>query len=584
MGIKRYYVKLGRRRVHFRAGGEGPVALLLHQSPQSSAAMMPLAEKLRSRYCVVAPDSPGFGLSDPLAVETPTIEDIADALDEFATALGLPEATVIGVHTGAEIALEFALRYPERVGFLILDGLALFTAEESEDILRHYLPPFTPRWDGSHLTWLWARLREQTIFFPWYKKDPAARLAYNMPPADYLHGWFMDFMYAGDQYRGGYGAAFRYRNSAAVKDVIPPTAALYRTGDVLEAHQSRLPPLPDHVQAETVPPGPDELERRVVALLDERVLDKQPVWRYWLAASDPFSPGWEGAAAPAGGDGSDVVSSLSSSGVPGPEPGYLDIGGEQLAVVTAGDPTKPLLLALHDLAESAQAARELIVAAAVDHYVICPDLPGHGESAELAASGFSLEKTTATLTELLARTGRGSCYLLGLGAGCVLIPPLLSAASGPSLRAAMHNPLLLDAETRAALQDRFAPPIAPDDYGLFLTRLWYALRDGRLFWPWCEPLAANIRQRPPSLAPEVIHQALFDALRCGDRYAEIWQAFFATDFIGAMQAASVPLSITLSKTHPCLDNAQTALASLPEGACHETADHWRDILNIHFPP
>ena len=571
MGIKRHYVTLGRRRVHFRAGGEGPVALLLHQSPQSSAAMMPLAEKLRSRYCVVAPDSPGFGLSDPLAVETPTIENIADALGEFAGALRLPPAAVIGVHTGAEIALEFALRYPERVGFLILDGLALFTAEEGEDILRHYLPPFTPRWDGSHLTWLWARLREQTIFFPWYKKDPAARLAYNMPPADYLRGWFMDFMYAGDQYRGGYGAAFRYRNSAAVKDVIPPTAALYRTGDVLEAHQSRLPPLPDHVQAETVPPGPDELDRRVMALLDERVLDKQPAWRYRPAA-------------PASGDARDVVSSPPAAGVPGPEPGYLDIGGEQLAVVTAGDPAKPLLLVLHDLAGSAQAARELIVAAAVDHYVVCPDLPGHGESADLAAGGFSLEKTTATLTELLARTGRDSCRLLGLGAGCVLIPPLLSAAPGPSLRAAMHNPLLLDAETRAALQDRFAPPITPDDYGLFLAQLWYALRDGRLFWPWFEPRAANIRQHPPSLAPEVIHQALFDALRCGDRYAEIWQAFFATDFIGAMQAASAPLSITLSKTHPCLDNAQAAIASLPEGACHETADHWRDILNIHFPP
>lgn len=570
MRIKRHYVKLGQRRVHFRAGGEGPVALLLHQSPQSSAAMMPLAEKLRSRYCVVAPDSPGFGLSDPLASETPTIEDIADALDEFAKALGLPLAAVIGVHTGAEIALEFALRYPERVGFLILDGLALFTVEEGEDILRHYLPPFTPRWDGSHLTWLWARLREQTIFFPWYKKDPAARLAYNMPPADYLRGWFMDFMYAGDQYRGGYGAAFRYRNSAAIQDVLPPTAALYRTGDVLEAHQSRLPPLPNHVWAETVPPGPDELERRVMALLDEKVLDKQPDWRYWPAA-------------PTGDAASNVVSSPPAA-VPGPEPGYLDLGGEQLAVVTAGDPAKPLLLALHDLAGSAQATRELIAAAAVDHYVICPDLPGHGESADLAANGFSMAKTTATLSELLAQTGRDSCHLLGLGAGCVLIPPLLSAAPGPSLRAAMHNPLLLDAAARAALQDRFAPPIAPDDYGLFLTQLWYALRDGRLFWPWFEPRADNIRQYSPSLAPEVIHQALFDALRCGDRYAEIWQAFFATDFSGAMRAASAPLSITLSKTHPCLDKAQAAIASLPEVACHETTDDWRDILNIHFPP
>ena len=320
-----------------------------------------------------------------------------------------------------------------------------------------------------------------------------------------------------------------------------------------------------------------------MALLDERALDKQPAWRYWPVAPGPFPPDREEAAAPTDGDGSNVVSSPPAAGVPGPEPGYLDIGAAQLAVATAGDPAKPLLLALHDLAGSAQAARELIAAAAVDHYVVCPDLPGHGESADLAAGGFSMEKTTAILTELLARTGRDSCRLLGLGAGCVLIPPLLSAAPGPSLRAAMHNPLLLDAAARAALQDRFAPPITPDDYGLFLAQLWYALRDGRLFWPWHEPRAANIRQHPPNLTPEVIHQALFDALRCGDRYAEIWRAFFATDFIGAMQAAA-PLSITLSKTHPCLDAAQAALASLPEGSCRETADHWRDILNIHFSP
>lgn len=149
MQVKRHYVTVGKRRVHFRTVGAGPPVLLLHQSPQSSAAMMPLADKLKSKHCVIAPDSPGFGLSDPLPTETPTIEDIADALAEFTETIQLPPATVIGVHTGAAIGLEFGLRYPEKVTFLIPDGLALFTEEESEDILQHYLPPFIPSWDGS---------------------------------------------------------------------------------------------------------------------------------------------------------------------------------------------------------------------------------------------------------------------------------------------------------------------------------------------------------------------------------------------------------------------------------------------------
>ena len=99
--IKKHYINVQGRRVHFRSGGVGPVMLLLHQSPQSSRTMLPLAEKLVSRYCVIAPNGPGFGLSDALPMQAPTIEDIADALHEFTDAVKLPPATIIGVHTGA---------------------------------------------------------------------------------------------------------------------------------------------------------------------------------------------------------------------------------------------------------------------------------------------------------------------------------------------------------------------------------------------------------------------------------------------------------------------------------------------------
>ena len=557
--IKRHYIKVGERRVHFRSAGAGPIALLLHQSPQSSTAMLPLAEKLKSRYCVIAPDSPGFGLSDPLSMEAPTIEAIADALAEFTDAIQLPPAAVIGVHTGAEIALEFGLRYPEKVNFLILDGLALFTKEESEDILQHYLPPFIPSWDGSHLTWLWARLREQVIFFPWYKKNAEARVSYNMSGADHIYSWFMDFMYAGEHYRGGYGAAFRYQNSASIKDIVPPTAALYRTGDVLEPHQQRLPVLPEHAWTEIIPPGPDKLDNRIIELLDERVFSKQSNWRYSHATTPP-------------GDKQ--------------EADYVDIGDQQIAVVTAGDPSKPMLMVLHDLADSATSVRELIAVSADDHYVICPDLPGHGENATVAVANneFSISGTVDILSELLLWSGTDSCHLLGLGAGCAFIPLLIKNNPGINISAGMHNPLLLDVEARASLKDNFAFPIEPDSYGTFITKLWYALRDGRLFWPWYEPTAENIRWRPPSLAAEDVHQSLFDALRCGDNYHKIWQTFFETDVINEIKTISSPLSVTLSKTHPCHESALTLASQLQTAACHETSDDWSEVIRAHFSP
>ena len=541
--------------MHFQSGGAGPVVLLLHQSPQSSTAMLPLAEKLVSRYCVIAPDSPGFGLSDPLPMETITIEDMAHALEEFTTAVQLPPAAVVGVHTGAEIALEFALRFPDKVDFLILDGLALFNEEESADILEHYLPPFKPGWDGNHLTWLWARLREQVIFFPWYRKDREARMHYDMPDANYIHSWFMDFMYAGDEYRSGYGAAFRYHNSAAIKDIIPPAAALYRTGDVLESHRQRLPALPDHAWSEIIPPGPGKLDDRSIELLNERFAGEQSGWRYRHHKDPP------GAA---------------------PEPGYIDTGDQQIAVVTAGNPERPALLLLHDLAGSSASVSDLVTALAAEYRVVCPDLPGHGESAGMLPDGFSIKETVAALSELLAVIDESACHLLSLGASCVFVPGLIRHNTGIDFKAGMHNPLLLDAAARNRLQDRFAPPIEPDDYGTHITKLWYALRDGRLFWPWYEPVAGNIRSHTPSLEPEDIHRSLFDALRCGKNYHLIWRAFFATDVINEMRSLPQPLSVTVSKTHPCYETALTALAQLPTVSREETSDDWPDVIAAHF--
>lgn len=553
--IKRHYVNVQGRRVHFQSGGAGPVVLLLHQSPQSSTAMLPLAEKLVSRYCVIAPDSPGFGLSDPLPMETITIEDMAHALDEFTTAVQLPPAAVVGVHTGAEIALEFGLRFPDKVDFLILDGLALFNEEESADILERYLPPFIPDWDGSHLTWLWARLREQVIFFPWYRKDWEARMHYDMPDANYIHSWFMDFMYAGDEYRGGYGAAFRYRNSAAIKDIIPPTAALYRTGDVLESHRRRLPALPGHAWSEIILPGPGKLDDRIIELLNERIAGEQTGWRYRHHKDPPAMA---------------------------PEPGYIDIGKHQTAVVTAGNPDQPVLLLLHDLAGSSASVSDLVTALAAEYRVICPDLPGHGENADMLPAGFSIKETVAALSELLAAIDESACRLLSLGASCVFVPGLIRHNTGIDFKAGMHNPLLLDTAARNRLQDRFAPPIEPDDYGTHITKLWYALRDGRLFWPWYEPVAGNIRLHAPSLEPEEIHQSLFDALRCGKNYHLIWRAFFATDVINEMRSLPQPLSVTVSKTHPCHEIALTALAQLPTVSREETSDDWPDVIAAHF--
>src|SRR5690606_14891693 len=54
------------RRIHYRRAGSGPPLVLLHASPSSSRVQIPLLRAWADDFTVIALDTPGFGLSDPL--------------------------------------------------------------------------------------------------------------------------------------------------------------------------------------------------------------------------------------------------------------------------------------------------------------------------------------------------------------------------------------------------------------------------------------------------------------------------------------------------------------------------------------
>ena len=139
------------RAVGYRRLGAGPPAVLLHASPRSAAAMLPLARRLADRHTVFAFDNPGFGWSDPLPLPRPDAADFADALIEAFDAIGIGRAAVYGSHTGAAIAVAAGQRHPPRVAALVLDGYAVFTPTEQAEYLANYLAPVRPVWDGTHL-------------------------------------------------------------------------------------------------------------------------------------------------------------------------------------------------------------------------------------------------------------------------------------------------------------------------------------------------------------------------------------------------------------------------------------------------
>ncbi|HET6565224.1 MAG TPA: alpha/beta hydrolase, partial [Xanthomonadales bacterium] len=275
--IQRRFVKVSRRHVHYRRAGSGPPLVLLHQSPTSSAEMASSIVAFAAQFTVIAPDTPGYGWSDPLDCADPTMTDYASALAGFLETLGIERSGIFGSHTGAMIAAEFGLRYPERVTAVVLDGYVVLTDAEREDILAHYFESAPPTGDGRHLAWYWSRIRDQVIFFPWYRKSREARMRFDVPPAAFLQPYLLDLLGAAAEGRPAYEAAFRYPARKAALEFTAPTYLLNYTQDAIAHHPERLESFASAVRRECLA-DPETLQRRASELFSEfKDLKENPV-------------------------------------------------------------------------------------------------------------------------------------------------------------------------------------------------------------------------------------------------------------------------------------------------------------------
>jgi pimeloyl-ACP methyl ester carboxylesterase len=249
---RRGAVTVQGRTVHYRRAGPpgGPAVILLHGSPESASAVHETARVLSQRMCVIALDTPGNGLSQPLDVADPDRTDYARHLIAFMDVMGVARAGLYGFHTGAGTAMAAALLAPERVAALALDGLAVWTPDERADLLAHYCVTFAPAADGSHLARIWARLEEQLIFFPWHHARLDGRMALPPTPMETRLRRLRDWLTAHEHYPAPYRAAFKAKGEDGPDRVSVPTLVGAMDRDPLSVHLGRLPVLAPSVRVE----------------------------------------------------------------------------------------------------------------------------------------------------------------------------------------------------------------------------------------------------------------------------------------------------------------------------------------------
>jgi pimeloyl-ACP methyl ester carboxylesterase len=211
--IDRAFLRFSEGLVHYRSAGQprkgqGTALYLAHAGPGSSRAFEGMLPSFGKQRFAFAPDMLGNGDSAAPARDNVDIAYYVDCAMRIMDELKLERVDFYGSHTGAQIGCQLAVQHPGRVRRLVLDGIPMFSDAFKAQLLEHYAPQVTPDDFGGHLAWAWNFVRDQSLYWPYFDRQAANRLANAVASADQLHLAVTDVVKALGTYHIAYHAAF----------------------------------------------------------------------------------------------------------------------------------------------------------------------------------------------------------------------------------------------------------------------------------------------------------------------------------------------------------------------------------------
>ena len=121
-------VRVGNASTHVTEWGDGPPVLFLHGNPDSGVMWDDVASRLGTRFRCVAPDLPGFGRSGVPDGYTPSLDGMAQFVEQFLTAANIPRPLDLVAHDfGGPFAFAWAVKHPESVRRIIALNTVFFS-------------------------------------------------------------------------------------------------------------------------------------------------------------------------------------------------------------------------------------------------------------------------------------------------------------------------------------------------------------------------------------------------------------------------------------------------------------------------
>lgn len=134
--------------MHYVDEGQGDILLMLHGNPSWSFLYRKLIHLLSDSYRCIAPDYPGFGLTEAPPQYGFTPLEHRDNIERFVDKLGLRDLTLIVQDWGGPVGLGLAERRPELVRRFVMGN-----------------------------TWAWPLVGLRNVGFSWLMGGPIGRMA-----------------------------------------------------------------------------------------------------------------------------------------------------------------------------------------------------------------------------------------------------------------------------------------------------------------------------------------------------------------------------------------------------------------------
>ncbi len=107
--------------LYYREKGSGTPFVLLHGNGEDGTYFQSQMKFFSNKYRMIAVDTRGHGKS-PRGDAPFTMNQFAADLNALLEGLGLSQVILLGFSDGANIAMKFAIQYPEKIKALILNG------------------------------------------------------------------------------------------------------------------------------------------------------------------------------------------------------------------------------------------------------------------------------------------------------------------------------------------------------------------------------------------------------------------------------------------------------------------------------